>query len=497
MSGVSPTIEVPSMHDTKDSEVISSTSLDRSAETRQSISRLDLFGISFNVISVVPSVATVLMFSLPGGGTHGMTWAWLVCAIFVTVIALAVVQLLGASPTTAGVYNRAHSLSPSKYRSVLSWVVGYVNIIGNIASVASICWAISSHIMAVAFVGSDFVGTRAETFGVYLAVLLLQAIAHIYAPADKPGVPRFFMIGNILLWAALIVALPTASQKPLNTPKFVFGTFTNVTKAWDNNASQLSTSETLLYIMISYPGRATATVHMADVARKPKQDIAYAVAAGTLVNAIMAIALNVALAFSMGNNLHAILNNSHGEPVSAMLLHALGSKGTMATYAFIILLQFNSGATMLSATSSHASAFIHDNGLLSSADGLARIVRLQTSTAVACCSLLASALLGLLALAGTGAINSLFATAVVGQLLAFIIAIISSKCGDPATKVGGGSAISLGFLDSPISIVAVIIMTVLSAFFLFPQNQHPSPGNVNYTALIIGTSVNGHPKRSH
>lgn len=32
-------------------------------------------------------------------------------------------------------------------------------------------------------------------------------------------------------------------------------------------------------------------------------------------------------------------------------------------------------------------------------------------------------------------------------------------------------------------------MTVLSAFFLFPQSQHPSPGNVNYTALIIGTSV--------
>lgn len=57
------------------------------------------------------------------------------------------------------------------------------------------------------------------------------------------------------LWIALIVALPAASPKPLNTPKFVFGTFTNgayflnslltslmrnllcilVNKAWDNN----------------------------------------------------------------------------------------------------------------------------------------------------------------------------------------------------------------------------------------------------------------------
>jgi hypothetical protein len=30
---------------------------------------------------------------------------------------------------------------------------------------------------------------------------------------------------------------------------------------------------------------------MADVARKPKQDVAYAVAAGTLLNAIMAIGI--------------------------------------------------------------------------------------------------------------------------------------------------------------------------------------------------------------
>lgn len=148
------------------------------------------------------------MFSLPGGGTHGMTWAvccvfllswqldlifqfphnslqWLVCSGFITVIALAVVQLLGASPTAAGVYKRAPTLPPSKHRAILSWVIGcklpscsrsypfvliilrtepkVANILGNIASVASICWAVSSHIMAVAFVGSEFVGTRAET----------------------------------------------------------------------------------------------------------------------------------------------------------------------------------------------------------------------------------------------------------------------------------------------------------------------------------------------
>lgn len=115
---------------------------------------------------------------------------------------------------------------------------------------------------------------------------------------------------------------------------------------------------------------------MVDITRKPKQDVAYAVAAGTFVNAIMALgmivqtimpqqvfiyfhsglALNVALAFSMGNNLRAILNDSHGEPISAvkrfrithpcslieisqMLLHAFGRKGTIAVYVFIILLQ--------------------------------------------------------------------------------------------------------------------------------------------------------------
>jgi amino acid transporter len=133
-------------------------------EFKRAFTPLEVFGIAFSIIGLLPSIASVLFYSLPNGGPSAMVWGWAVASIFILCVGMSMAELASAAPTSGGLYFWTHSLSSPRCRNLLSWIVGYANTIGSIASVASIDWGCAVQVAAaINIANQNFVATQVQT----------------------------------------------------------------------------------------------------------------------------------------------------------------------------------------------------------------------------------------------------------------------------------------------------------------------------------------------
>lgn len=57
------------------------------AELKRNFSIIQVFGVAFSIMSLLPSVASVLAFSLPAGPA-GMTWGWILPSCLILTIGM-------------------------------------------------------------------------------------------------------------------------------------------------------------------------------------------------------------------------------------------------------------------------------------------------------------------------------------------------------------------------------------------------------------------------
>ncbi|GLB36976.1 putative APC amino acid permease [Lyophyllum shimeji] len=453
-------------------------------EFRRVFTPIEVFGVGFSIIGLLPSMASVIVYGIPNGGAVAMVWGWALCAFFLAIIGLAIAELGSAAPTSGGLYYWTFMFSSPKWRCLLSWIVGYSNTIGNIASVASVDWGCAVQIMAAASIGSGmtFAATVGQTFALYVALLLCHAIICSLNPAIIARLQIPFIVVNVLLCLVIIIGVPAATPREFkNNASYAFGDFQNLTGWPDGYAFILSFLAPLWAI-----GAFDSTVHISEEATNADVAIPYAIILAATSSGVLGWAINVALTFCMGTDLEGILGSPIGQPLATILFNSFGQKGALAFWAWIIIVQFTMGMSMLTTCSRQIFAFARDGGL-----PLSRWlynVNARTHAPVYCVWFAAgiSLLLGLLAFAGANAIGAIFSLVVTGQYLAYSIPISARFLGGKEIKRG---PFSLGKLSMPVAVTAVIWMAFIIVVFLFPANPNPGSANMNYTIVVQGGTL--------
>jgi len=260
-------------------------SLGYKQEFRRVFSPIEVFGLGFSIIGLLPSIASVLVYSIPNGGPAAMVWGWATCSVFLTFIALAFAELGSAAPTSGGLYYWTYMFSTPKWRCLLSWMVGYSNTIGNIAGVASIDWGCAVQIMAAASIGSGltFTPTVAQTFAVYALLLCCHASICSLNPAVIARLQIPFIILNVLLCAVIIIGLPAATPAQFrNSAAFAFGNFENFS-GWSNGFAFILSFLTPLWTVGSFD----PAVHISEEATNANVAIPYAIIFGITFSCIL------------------------------------------------------------------------------------------------------------------------------------------------------------------------------------------------------------------
>ncbi|KAF7430212.1 GABA-specific high-affinity permease [Pleurotus ostreatus] len=441
----------------------------------------EVFGLGFSIIGVVPSVTSVLPYSLPYGGTVAMVWGWAICSIFLMFIALAVAELGSSAPTSGGLYYWTFHFSSPRHRKLLSWIVGYTNTIAYISAAAAVDWGCSVQIMAAVTMGSDlrFVPSPAQIYGVYCALLVCHAVVASRATKTIARLQSVYILVNIALCLAIIIGLPAATPPEFrNTAKYAFGHSENMT-SWPNGFAFILSFLAPLWVV----GGFDSSVHISEEVRNANIAIPWAILCAAGLGSVLGWAMIVALAFSMGTDLPSILGSPIGQPVATIFYNSFGRRGTLSLWSFIILVQFMMGTSILTAASRQVFAFSRD-GALPFARFLYHIDK-RTNTPVNCvwASAFSAGLLALICLAGPAASGAIFTLGVVCQYTSLSIPIAARHLGGKEFTPG---PFHLGKCGKPVAAVAVTWMTFMAIVLLFPSVPEVDTQTMNYTVIVLG-----------
>ncbi|KDR76934.1 hypothetical protein GALMADRAFT_155638 [Galerina marginata CBS 339.88] len=453
-------------------------------ELKRDFSWFELMGLSFSIIGVVQSVASVLIYSIPNGGPVAMVWGWTVCCFFLMTIAFSMAELASAAPTSGGLYYWSFKFSSVRYQRVLSWTVGYSNSVGYICGLAGSDYATALQVLAAATIGygGTFIPTSGQIFGVFCGLVVFHAVLSSLATKFLARIQLFYMGLNILIFLILVVALPVATPSQFkNSAKFVFGNFENLT-LWPNGFAFL-----LSFLAPAWTiGGIDSSVHISEEAKHANVTVPRTIIMSTALGCILGWIFNVVVAFNMGTDMGTILSNPIGQPMATIIFNSLGQRGTLAVWSFIIITMNMTSMNILIAASRQTFAFSRD-GALPFSKMLYRINK-TTGTPVVCvifCAFVAI-LFGLLSFAGPAAVGAVFTMGVVCQYIAYSIPILARHLGGKKFNPG---PFNLGKLSAPVSFTAVAFMGMMIVILSFPSNENPTAATMNYTAVVVGGTL--------
>ncbi|KAF8152247.1 APC amino acid permease [Crassisporium funariophilum] len=480
-----PTLEMLSLRTTKTQNLDRNEVLKRDEallatlgykqELKRPFTPFEVFGVSFSIIGLLPSMASALFYATGNGGGPAMVWGWLAGSVFVMFIGLAMSELASAYPTAGGLYYWTYHLASPRYKNLLCWIVGYSNTIGTIASLASVDWGCAVQIMTAVSIGTSgtFEATSAQTFSHHFSFdpMLLR---NILDSATSKRLPTSTCLARLSL--IVIVALPAATPKEfMNSPKVALNDFYNA-HGWPDGYAFVLSLLTPLWTICGFD----FTVHMSEEASNAATAIPQAIIWAINVSDQDSEAMNLALAFCMGS-ISSLVESD--QPMATIFLNSFGKTPALVLWSFVIIAQYVIGANILLSSSRQVFAFSRDRALPFS--GWLYRINAYTKTPVNTIWFGAtlSTALGALVFAGPVAVNAVFSIVVTSLYFAYVIPISARFIGQNNFKPG---PFSLGVMSLPINLVAVTFMGFMGIVFLFPSSPKPTVADMNYTAVVLG-----------
>ncbi|KAJ7227632.1 APC amino acid permease [Mycena rebaudengoi] len=438
-----------------------------------------------------------------------MVWGWAISTVFLMFIAMAMAELGSSAPTSGtGLYYWTYKFASPRFRNLLCWIVGYMNTITYISSVAGVDWAGAVLIMAAASISSDgaFIPTVYQTFGVYCAVIISHAFVASCAAKVVARLQYLFIAINIALVLVMVIGLPIATPKALkNDAKYAFGSFSNLT-LWPNGYTFILSFLAPLWSVgeLSFLNWVSG-----EEALNANVAVPWAIMSVTAIGCILGFAVQISVAFCMGADPIAILSNPVQQPMATILLNSFGKRGMLAIWAFIFFmsrwvhthslqlygwcepadilippnLRVRSFCPTLDAKLTSQYHRFSRDGALPFSSFLYKINSF-TGTPVRCVwvSATCAALLGLIPFAGPAAAGALFSLGVIGQYITNSIPIATRYLGGQPFKKG---PFHLGAFSMPVAIIAVLWMCLMAVVLLFPAVPAPVPQTMNYTVVVL------------
>lgn len=456
------------------------------AELKRSFSVLQVFGVAFSIMSLLPSIATTLNISLLAGPV-GMTWGWLAASIFILTVGISMSEMGSAMPTSGGLYFWTFKLAPEKLRKPFCFLAGYSNSLGLIGAQCSIDYGFAILLLSVITTVTDgaYVATRFHTYGVFVACVVSHALVGSVATRHITHLQTFCIAANMIVILVTLVALPVGrSNKPegLNSGKYVYATLDNQT-GWSNGwvffVAWLSPVWTI--------GAFDACVHMAEEASNASVAVPFGIITSISLCGIIGFALMSVIAASMDQDISSILNTRYGQPIAQIYVDALDKNWAIGIMCMLFLIQWFMGLSITIAGSRQMWAFSRDGALPFS--GIIRIVnyRLGVPLRALWAMSAVSIIIGLIALIDSAASYALFSLAVASNDLSWLLPIACRAFYKPDGFKPGPFYIG-GIASRAISIIASFYL-IFAIFFLamWPEGgPNPKAADMNYSVVVNG-----------
>ncbi|KAK4551151.1 hypothetical protein LTR86_011305 [Recurvomyces mirabilis] len=441
-----------------------------------------MVGFCSTVVVAWQNTLTNFGFGLLDGGTGGIFWTFVFGLIGSTFLYLTLCELSSSFPTAAGQYQWVAECAPSSFRNLLSYVTGWLLLLGWHTTVAG-CGVIMGNLTKYCIVlyHPNSAAINSQWFPTILAIvsLVFGGVFNLYLTKKFPILEGLMLIVHWAAWLAIIVTLWVMS--PRGKASEVLFTFTNGGGWSSAGAAAIVGVLTAWSTFVGYD----SSVHMTENARDASKTIPVSLMTAFGTNAVLAFIMAVTLIFCVGD-VDAVTAETSLTPFVVIFYNSTKSKaGTVVMVLPVILTFWAALVSQLATASRQLWAFARDGGIPWSTH-LAPVHDFEVPRRAVWVSIVFTCIISLInfgPVVGFNAIVSLTIIAITASYTICIAALIWRRFfGKPIPK----ERFTLGSWGIWVNIVALACTAPLTVIVLFPPVPKPTAAEMNWAILVFG-----------
>ncbi|KAF8487085.1 APC amino acid permease [Russula ochroleuca] len=456
---------------------------------KREFSNLATISFAFSIMGLCSSVATTFNTPLLLGGPASATWCWILGATMCFTLGSSIAEIVSAFPTCGGLYTASAQLVPKRHRPIVGWLVGWLNILGQVAGVSSTEFGLSGMIWAAVVVAKDgnYEVTSGKVVGLFAGLLVFHGTLNCLATRHLATFTKGFVFVNLgTTIIIIIVLLATTSHHDMHPASYVFGSdgIINQTNGWNNGVAFLFGLLSVQWTMTDYD----ATAHISEEVKRAAYAAPAAIFIAVIGTGLLGWLLNIVLVLCSGPI--EDLPGPSGSAFLQIMTLRMGKAGALFLWTFVCLTAFFVCQTALQACSRTVYAFSRDKGFPDK--GYFGYVSQWTHTPLRAIWLttLFSILPGLLDFASPVAANAIFSLTAIALDISYIVPIALRRIFRHHPEVQfkpGPFYLGDGLLGWAVNLNCIVWTLFVSVIFSLPTYLPVTKNTMNYASVITGS----------
>ncbi|KAF8230415.1 hypothetical protein L208DRAFT_1282163 [Tricholoma matsutake] len=418
--------------------------------------------------------------ALIGGGPVAIIWGWILVSILTNALMFSMGELASKYPTSAGAYYWVYRLSPPRYRLLLSWINGWISMVGVWMICLSVTFGTAQILVAgVGIYHPEWVVTSWQTYLVFVAVVLWAGIFVMFFNGILPTIDVIAAAWSGLGIIIMLVCFLVKAAAGRRSASFAFTHFDPSASGWTPGWSFF-----IGLLPVPYAFSANGMIaSMAEEVHNPSYQLPRALAWSPLVGSIFGMMFLLPLLFTLPD-VATLLAAPGGQPIGVMFELIMGSKAGGIGMWFIVF-----GTGMLCAISVCCAAsratwsFARDKAI--PFHEVFAQVNHNFQGAPINAHLLATAiqlLLGLIYLGSSAAFNAFSGVAIICLQASFAMPVVISLASGRQHMVD--APFNLGRWGFPLNVVAVLWTSFQLVLLSMPAVIPVTKVTMNYASVV-------------
>ncbi|KAI1620020.1 amino acid permease-domain-containing protein [Exophiala viscosa] len=295
------------------------------------------FSFAMSISGIFSTVTTTFVYPLYAGGAASVVWCWLISGAGCMCIALSVAELVSAYPTSGGLYYTISRMAPAPWVPSISWITAWLNLLGQVAGVASAEYGAAQMLLAAVSIGQDFqwLPTTGATIGVMAGLTVVCGLVNTLPTYWMEKITKSYVVFHLAVLIACCIALLVKTENK-HDAKYVF---THVDDPAPSGWKPIGWSFLFGFLSVSWTMTDyDATAHITEEIKQPELKAPWAISIAMACTYVLGFLFNIVLVFCMGDPTE-LLSSPIEQPVAQLYYNSLGKAGAIffTVSAFIII----------------------------------------------------------------------------------------------------------------------------------------------------------------
>ncbi|GAB0132381.1 hypothetical protein EsDP_00000819 [Epichloe bromicola] len=447
------------------------------SELPRTLGMMSILGLSFAIMAVPYGLSTTVYITLNNGQSVSVLWGWVLVSLVSVCIAASLAEICAVFPTAGGAYYWSAMLSTRAWASPVSFVDGWLTLVGNWTVTLSINFGGAQLILsAVTVLNPDYAPTQWQTVLCFWAVMIVCALVNALGSRylDLINKVCIYWTGASVL-IILVTLLVMAPER--HSADYVFGHYDASASGWPAAWSFFVGLLSPAYVLTGYGMVAS----MCEEVQNPEREVPKAIVLSVVAAGITGVIFLVPLLFVMPD-IAALLTQA--QPIGLLFKTVTGSSAGGFGLLFLILgIMMFAGIGALTAASRCTYAFARD-GAIPGYTLWSRVnKKLNMPVWALVLSTLVDCLLGCIYLGSVSAFNSFtgVATICLGMSYCVPVLVLLVRRRDAVRD----SPFSLGRLGAVINVICIAWTMLAVVIFCMPVTLPVDATSMNYASVVF------------